>query len=193
MESSDQLSYFFGPEGIAVFGSMKEEWFFGAGVVVKELKELDPNNSTLLVVGAEPSYGKKIKHDIIMGSLNKATYDDKDDISELEKFYRTYHLAQSRWSWKIDGLAAELVYKKGKLVEASTRGNGEVGSDITDNAMAISFIPKNVAKFKNINLTRIRGEIYLPISEYKKNFSHMANPRNAAAGRPPPRSGQKEH
>ena len=151
-------------------------------LLVKELKELDPNNSTLLVVGAEPSYGKKIKHDIIMGSLNKATYDDKDDISELEKFYRTYHLAQSRWSWKIDGLAAELVYKKGKLVEASTRGNGEVGSDITDNAMAISFIPKNVAKFKNINLTRIRGEIYLPISEYKKNFSHMANPRNAAAG-----------
>jgi hypothetical protein len=40
MKSSEKFSYFFDPVGIAVFGSMKEEWFFGAGVVVKELKGL---------------------------------------------------------------------------------------------------------------------------------------------------------
>ena len=65
MESSDQLSYFFRPEGIAIFGSMKEEWFFGASVVVKELKELGYTGAIYPIHPTSTSvYGLKVYPDI---------------------------------------------------------------------------------------------------------------------------------
>ncbi len=65
MESSEKLSYFFEPEGIAVFGSMKEEWFFGAGVVVKELKELGYTGAIYPIHPTSTSvYGLKVYPDL---------------------------------------------------------------------------------------------------------------------------------
>lgn len=153
--------------------------------LVKELRDLDPHNPVLLEVGATPSYGKKVKHDIIMGSLNKATYDKENGVSELNKFFKDY-TENKVWTWKIDGLAVELVYNNGIFIQGSTRGDGEIGSDVTDNIKMIQSIPKKISKFEKLGEVIIRGEIYLPISIFKKEFATrnppMKNPRNAAAG-----------
>lgn len=88
---------------------------------------------------------------------------------------------------KIDGLSASLTYEAGKLVLASTRGDGIVGEDITENIYMVDSIPKTIPYKGKIIL---RGEVYIS----KKNFENIvkvqeengektfANPRNAAAG-----------
>lgn len=88
---------------------------------------------------------------------------------------------------KIDGLAVALTYVDGRLVQASTRGNGTIGEDVTRNVKTIKAIPQQLTEPLTIE---VRGEIYMP----KKSFAALnvqreadglepfANPRNAAAG-----------
>jgi DNA ligase (NAD+) len=88
---------------------------------------------------------------------------------------------------KIDGLSLSLEYEEGRLVRASTRGNGQVGEDVTANARSIADIPQTVAG----NFTgEVRGECYMGKDAFAKlnaardaaGQSIFANPRNAAAG-----------
>ena len=89
---------------------------------------------------------------------------------------------------KIDGLAISLVYEDGVLVRGATRGNGEVGEDVTQNLRTIGAIPLRVDKAPA--LFEVRGEIYLPLAAFAKLNEQraeageptFANPRNSAAG-----------
>ncbi len=88
---------------------------------------------------------------------------------------------------KIDGLSIVLRYQKGRLVLAATRGDGVTGEDVTENARAIRSIPLKLREPVDIE---VRGEVFLPKSEFEKinqdrsekGLAVFANPRNAAAG-----------
>lgn len=88
---------------------------------------------------------------------------------------------------KLDGLSISLHYEEGVLVQGVTRGDGSIGEDVTENILEIGSIPKKLTKPLSIE---VRGEIILPISEFKKlngkrlenNEDIFANPRNAASG-----------
>ena len=166
--------------------------------LVEELRKLDPTNSALVEVGATPSYGKRVVHDKIMGSLIKKTFvkDDNGDIvgdglDDLRK-WEDEHPEKKRWGYKIDGLAGKLVYKNAKLLEASSRGNGKIGSDLSDNVRAIRSIPTKIESeilesyagkaVSELELT-IKGEFYIPWSFFNANMvGKYSNPRNAASG-----------
>jgi DNA ligase (NAD+) len=89
---------------------------------------------------------------------------------------------------KIDGLAISLVYEGGTLVRGATRGNGEVGEDVTQNLRTIGAIPLRVENAPP--LIEVRGEVYLPLAAFAKLNEQraaageptFANPRNSAAG-----------
>lgn len=91
---------------------------------------------------------------------------------------------------KIDGLAINLRYEKGKLVSAATRGDGVVGEDVTANVLTIKSIPRELAGEGHPAVVEIRGEIFLPIKEFAEMNQRLsdegakifANPRNAASG-----------
>lgn len=88
---------------------------------------------------------------------------------------------------KMDGLSGSLIYEKGVLVRAATRGDGVTGEDITINVKTIKSVPLRLTKDINIE---VRGEIYMSkksfnkanIERQKNNEKEFANPRNAAAG-----------
>ncbi|MBP7562581.1 MAG: NAD-dependent DNA ligase LigA [Candidatus Cloacimonetes bacterium] len=88
---------------------------------------------------------------------------------------------------KIDGLSVNLFYHQGSLQYATTRGDGFVGEVVTENIKTISEIPLNIPFKGDIE---IRGEVYLPVSEFERineerqleGLKLFANPRNAAAG-----------
>lgn len=91
---------------------------------------------------------------------------------------------------KIDGLALNLRYERGVLVSAATRGDGITGEDVTENAVLIPGIPKQLAGNEHPDVVEIRGEVFFPVKEFDAlNQSQaesgervFANPRNAASG-----------
>ena len=116
---------------------------------------------------------KKVEHNHPMLSLDKTK-----DIEVLKSFIgdRKYVVMP-----KYDGLSCSLLYKKGKLVRAETRGNGQVGEDITHNAMVIPSIPKWIKDESEEVI--IDGEIICRNNIFQKNFSDQySNSRNFAAG-----------
>ena len=93
---------------------------------------------------------------------------------------------------KIDGLAVELVYRKGQLIQASTRGNGSVGEDVTANVKTILHVPLTLWERPEAPYPEeleVRGEIYMPLDDFARfndqreaeGLPRFANPRNAAA------------
>ncbi|MFB9337144.1 NAD-dependent DNA ligase LigA [Actinoplanes octamycinicus] len=91
---------------------------------------------------------------------------------------------------KVDGLAINLTYEKGRLVRAATRGDGRTGDDVTPNVRTIREIPERLAGDDVPDLLEVRGEIYFPgeafadlnASLVEQGKAPFANPRNAAAG-----------
>jgi DNA ligase (NAD+) len=91
---------------------------------------------------------------------------------------------------KVDGLAINLTYEKGRLVRGATRGDGRTGEDVTSNVRTIREIPERLADDNPPDLLEVRGEIYFPASAFadlnaslvEAGKSPFANPRNAAAG-----------
>lgn len=123
------------------------------------------------------SFFEKVKHKYQMYSLDNA-YDEED----LNKFFNNLPDVTFCLEDKIDGLSLELQYKDGKLDKAITRGDGEIGDDVTENAKTISNIP-----FKIDNFT---GSVFGEVCIYKKTFERInsestkqyANARNLASG-----------
>lgn len=141
-------------------------------------------------IGGEAS-GKfsKVEHKVPMLSLSN-TY----NISEIEDFDQRIRKIvglnkkiEYILELKLDGLSISLIYENGILVRGITRGDGQIGEDVTENIKEIKSIPK---KLKEKVSLEVRGEIVLPISQFKKvNIEReeagedvFANPRNAAAG-----------
>jgi DNA ligase (NAD+) len=91
---------------------------------------------------------------------------------------------------KIDGLAIDLVYKKGRLASAATRGDGRTGEDVTPNIKTIKSIPARLAGDDVPELLEVRGEVFFPAAAFERLNESLqeagkpafANPRNAAAG-----------
>ena len=93
---------------------------------------------------------------------------------------------------KLDGIAVNLIYKEGYLHQATTRGDGKTGEDITHNIRTIPSIPLSlrVTEIEPPKLIEIRGEVFIDIEDFKKinrnakssSEKVFANPRNAAAG-----------
>jgi DNA ligase (NAD+) len=142
---------------------------------VDELSKLDPGNALLLEVGAEPTYGQKVTHSIPMGSLTKIT----NDYTKLWKWYEEHSNGIFEWSHKVDGWSGELTYEGGKLVQAASRGNGTVGSLLTDNVRKLIGIP---IKVNYDHTLAIRGEFYISTDYFNANLAdEFSNPRNAVA------------
>ncbi|MEX2145044.1 MAG: NAD-dependent DNA ligase LigA [Candidatus Spechtbacterales bacterium] len=178
-----------------------------------ELKKLEdefpglvtPDSPTQRVAGEALGKFKKIEHAIPMLSI--------EDIFEYEELvsweaYLKRLSGKKRLSYfcevKMDGLALSLNYKNGILESAATRGNGQVGEDVTENAKTIESIPLKLEVFGNIknsglknkiesgiqNEFEVRGEVYIAKKDFDKfnrqrgkaGQDQYANPRNLAAG-----------
>jgi len=94
---------------------------------------------------------------------------------------------------KVDGLAVDLVYRRGRLVSAATRGDGRVGEDVTANVRTIDDVPTRLAPDTATSvpeLLELRGEVYFPVARFQQLNAELvaagrapfANPRNSAAG-----------
>jgi DNA ligase (NAD+) len=91
---------------------------------------------------------------------------------------------------KIDGLAIALVYRKGRLVRAATRGDGVTGEDVTPNIKTIAAVPARLAGAGWPDTLEVRGEVFLPVAAFNELNERLtgegkapfANPRNSAAG-----------
>ncbi|WP_170459172.1 NAD-dependent DNA ligase LigA [Ruegeria arenilitoris] len=144
-------------------------------------------------VGARPVDGfGKVTHAVRMMSLGNA-FDD-EDVADFVRSVRNY-LGLSEEAPleftaepKIDGLSLSLRYVDGELVQAATRGDGEVGENVTANALTVSDIPQKIADAPGI--LEVRGEVYMSHDDFEKlnakqaeaGAKLFANPRNAAAG-----------
>ena len=91
---------------------------------------------------------------------------------------------------KVDGLAVDLVYERGALVRAATRGDGRVGEDITPNIRTLRSVPARLSGGDVPALLEVRGEVYFPAAQFAELNASLvaqgkppfANPRNTAAG-----------
>ena len=119
----------------------------------------------------------KIKHDNSMLSLDKT--------KSIEKLKDWLGDKEGVLSWKLDGLTIILKYDKGELIQAVTRGNGEIGEDITHNARVFKNIPLKISFLGKLT---IRGEGVIAYSEFKRINEELAdeekykNPRNLCSG-----------
>ena len=123
-------------------------------------------------VGYIPVSGfRKVRHSVPMLSLNNAFTFEK--ISEFINSIRTFIIelkdSSSQLDFvaepKIDGVSCSLRYEKHKLTQAATRGDGQVGEDVTANAMTIDDIPK-ILPSDSPNLIEIRGEVYMTDDDF---------------------------
>ena len=144
------------------------------------------DSPTLKIGGEVISNFKKVKHSVPMMSL--ADVFNLEEIKEFDLKVKKKILNPSYiCELKIDGLSVSLIYEKGKLVRAATRGDGVVGEDITHNVRTIKNVPLSLLKDIDIE---VRGEIYMPKISFEKlneqrkitGEALFANPRNAAAG-----------
>lgn len=144
-------------------------------------------------VGARAADGfAKVSHAVRMMSLGNG-FDDAD-IADFDRSVRKYlglgvdaplsYTAEP----KIDGLSLSLRYEQGQLVQAATRGDGEVGENVTANARTVADIPQQIKNAPDI--LEVRGEIYMSHKDFDDLNARQAaagdktfaNPRNAAAG-----------
>ena len=160
-----------------------------------EFPNLKSDDSPTQEVGGEPREELGlVDHPAEMLSL-KSVFDE-EDIRNFDETCRdetgddspAYHCEP-----KYDGLAVELIYEDGKLVQGSTRGDGETGEDITENIRTINEVPLHLLEDSEREIPDqliVRGEVFIPIDAFEKmnekraekDKEPFANPRNAAAG-----------
>jgi len=154
---------------------------------------ITPDSPTQRVGAAPLDEFKTVRHSLPMLSLNKAT----SDVEFLDFHRRVLELSgasEKRVKYtvepKFDGLAVELVYPRGTFTIGSTRGDGVVGEDVTQNLKTIKTIPLKLLGKKLPDLIEVRGEVIMNKSDFERLNKHreksdeplFANPRNAAAG-----------
>ncbi|QJD73136.1 NAD-dependent DNA ligase LigA [Lactobacillus acetotolerans] len=148
---------------------------------------ITPDSITQKVGGQIDSEFTKVDHPIPMLSMGDVF--SKGELREFDQRIQKLvgHPVAYNVELKIDGLSISLEYTNGRLVRASTRGNGEVGEDVTRNARYIKDIPQTLPEPLT---TEVRGECYMDKEAFaklnkerdEKGKSVFANPRNAAAG-----------
>lgn len=120
----------------------------------------------------------KVKHPFVMGSLNKLKFEEPQ---EVWKFINEYVKEDLSISKKIDGISCRLFYDKGKLISASTRGDGYFGEDLTDKIRYVKNVPQNIEYDGPMS---VRGELIILKDDFDKmnENGEWKNPRNACAG-----------
>jgi DNA ligase (NAD+) len=170
--------------------------------LLDELRAIEADNPELRTpdsptqrVGAPPlDRFERVEHAEPMLSLGNAR--DEEELRAWENRLRNYlkrlDITASEFSYttepKIDGLAISLTYENGTLTRGATRGDGRVGEEVTQNLRTIGAIPLRIDDAPP--LVEVRGEVYLPIADFKALNERraeagepaFANPRNAAAG-----------
>lgn len=170
--------------------------------IMRELEALEKNNENLITpdsptqrVGASPlkEFGT-ITHREPMLSLANAMSEEEiiAFYIRLEKVLKTQKDIELIGEPKLDGLGVELVYEDNMFVSGSTRGDGIVGENITQNLKTIKAIPLKLRTDlrETPSLLEVRGEVFISTSDFKKlndtriknDLPEFANPRNAAAG-----------
>jgi DNA ligase (NAD+) len=175
----------------AALDSLKKELFD----LEQQFPELTTADSPTQRIGGEPlKEFQKVKHETRMLSLNDAfsEQDMYDWLGRLNKYLGNQPNHVFFCDLKMDGLAVELKYLDGILTEGSTRGDGLIGEDITQNLRTIEAIPLKLqaTSYKLPAKLIVRGECFLTTKEFtrinkeqeKKGEKIFANPRNVAAG-----------
>ena len=162
--------------------------------LLRELEDLEaanphlvsPDSPTQRVGGAAISAFEKYTHPVPLMSLQDVF--SLEELGEfLEKTLETYPAAEFSVEPKVDGLSVALEYQDGQFIRGATRGDGNVGEDVTENLKTIRSIPMTVDAPGRLI---VRGEVYMPKKSFEKlNAAQeaegkplFANPRNAAAG-----------
>lgn len=149
-----------------------------------ELVELEKSTGIVLANSPTQNVGYTV-----LSNLTKIKHDEKilslDKTKEPEKLKSWLENQQGMLSWKLDGLTIVLKYNNGELVQAITRGNGEVGEDITHNAKVFKNIPLKIS-YKDELV--VRGEGIISFSDFKRINEELdedesyKNPRNLCSG-----------
>jgi DNA ligase (NAD+) len=158
----------------------------------KELRELEAQHPELAqesptqrVGGAASDVFSPVKHREQMLSLDNA-FSEEEFLAWAQRVEGGPFLCEP----KIDGLALSLTYENGVLTKAATRGDGEVGEDVTANVLTIKSIPHRLSGTNHPAVIEIRGEVFYAVDEFAQlNASIVAaggkpfaNPRNSASG-----------
>ena len=172
---------------------------FEYDMMMLELKDLEKNFPELIKkesytqhVGGNVKAGfSKVEHEIPLLSMQDifSIEEIEEYVGKIQKQAVEEKIENKNFvvETKIDGLTASLEYKNGVLVRGSTRGNGLVGEDVTQNLKTIKNIPKTLTE--NVDIT-VRGEVFISSKEFEEMNSKreeegletFANARNAAAG-----------
>lgn len=171
--------------------------------LMRELTELEaahpefasPDSPTVRVGAAPLSRFDTVRHSIPMLSLDNAFHDGElaDFDKRVKRFLESRGEIRYTAEPKLDGLAVELVYQKGRLHMASTRGDGITGEVITENVRTIRSVPLTLLPREEQavpSLLEVRGEVFISHEGFRrlneerlqKEEAPFANPRNAAAG-----------
>lgn len=176
---------------------------FEYDALLKELTELEAayplfaqDNSPSKRVGGKASERfPKLRHKNIMLSLNNA-FSQGEVADFMKRVQETLSkagidaLPEYVIEQKIDGLSVSIEYQNGQYYRASTRGDGEVGEDITGNIAQIHNLPKQLKTSRHVPYLEVRGEVYMPYSAFLRTNEEarlsgdkvFSNPRNAASG-----------
>ncbi len=156
---------------------------------------VEPDSPTQRVGALPLEKFETVAHTIPMLSLENAF--DEDEVFAFDQRVRRFLDTDSHLFYtaepKMDGVAVEIVYENGRLIEASTRGDGYSGELITLNIKTIKTVPLVLLNAVSITVPsrlEVRGEVFIPIQAFKrlnkerldKGEPPFANPRNAAAG-----------
>ncbi|MER5657168.1 MULTISPECIES: NAD-dependent DNA ligase LigA [unclassified Streptomyces] len=150
-----------------------------------------PDSPTQKVAGAYATEFTSVQHRQRMLSLDNA-FSDLELAAWAERVAKDVGTTDHHFlcELKVDGLAVNLTYERGRLTRAATRGDGRTGEDITPNVRTIAEIPDRLTGDRVPDLVEIRGEVYFPMEKFEELNARLvkagdkpfANPRNAAAG-----------
>jgi DNA ligase (NAD+) len=172
--------------------------------LLDELRKLEAEHPELVTpdsptqrVGSEPvSELEKVRHPQAMLSLANARSGEELQawIQRMRNFLAREGITDPQFDYvvepKIDGLAISLIYRNGVFERGATRGNGEVGEDVTHNLKTMPSVPLRLEIDDPPPMVEVRGEIYMSLSDFAKlnerraeaGLSTFMNPRNSAAG-----------
>jgi DNA ligase (NAD+) len=149
-----------------------------------------PSSPTQRVGGTYSTQFTPVDHIERMLSLDNAFSDEELDAWAQRVEREVGDGAAYLCELKVDGLAIDLVYEKGRLVRGATRGDGRTGEDVTPNLRTLADIPTTLAGSGWPDVLEVRGEVYFPVAGFTRlneslveaDEEPFANPRNAAAG-----------
>ncbi|MCL2077623.1 MAG: NAD-dependent DNA ligase LigA [Oscillospiraceae bacterium] len=164
-------------------------------VLMREIRQIEqdfpeleaPDSPTKRVGGQADTTFEKVEHTVQMGSLQDV-FSEEELFDFDRKIRATLNPVRYIVEPKIDGLSVSLEYTDGVFTRGSTRGDGFVGENVTENLKTIKSIPLKLRK--EIPFIEVRGEVYMPRASFEKLLAEQEkrgeqpakNPRNAAAG-----------